>query len=687
MSNKLQQMLLARREAEARAKAASLAPTPTAVAVAKAVAPTPEVIAPTDVAGHALGKGAITFDMLNAEQRMAVKLFQAPFTAISTGDFVLDGPAGTGKTTTVKLGIQAALDSGLIRNFPSGFDEDSPMTGPEKNYFEDPNRPLKRLAPRIAIVSYTNVAVRNIKEVVANSIKSHTTTIHKLLGYAPEDIEVEVMEKGLPVTKVTQRFTPTFGREPTSDGGSGLGQGLKLPHLDLLVIEEAGTVPVWLFKTLYSALPNPERTRFVFLGDIEQLDPAFGDGILGFKQLELPCVSLTEVYRNVGLVTKLAHRILKGTPIGPKEALDWNQADESGSIQMKPFKMALSWEKITPMFGKQVLGAAIASGTFHETTDIVLIPFNKQFGTIELNKYIMQAIVERDQLQVQEIIAGRDHHYIFVGMRVMLDKQFYKVTSIEDNPDYTGTTKPFHASYFIDMWGRRRPARRNDPLDLERYEQESDMIDAASTAQAQAAMNAADVDALLSQMGSDGKPQESNSASHIVHLEAIHSDGTLVGEEDAVGVLLKRTAKSSSAINSFLYPYALTVYKAQGSEYQRVHLVLHQSHGIALKRELFYTGVTRARRDLILYYSDISTTKSTQHDTLTKAIVNQAIPGRNRAEKLDHFRRKQRQALQKAALFGIGKNSGDLDAIAISHEDALENCLKGNSAILDDIAF
>jgi len=42
--------------------------------------------------------------------------------------------------------------------------------------------------------------------------------------------------------------------------------------------------------------------------------------------------------------------------------------------------------------------------------------------------------------------------------------------------------------------------------------------------------------------------------------------------------------------------YAMTVHKAQGSEYPAVVLALHSSHGIMLRRNLFYTAATRARR-------------------------------------------------------------------------------------------
>jgi exodeoxyribonuclease V alpha subunit len=44
--------------------------------------------------------------------------------------------------------------------------------------------------------------------------------------------------------------------------------------------------------------------------------------------------------------------------------------------------------------------------------------------------------------------------------------------------------------------------------------------------------------------------------------------------------------------------YAVTVHKSQGSEYPAVVLALHGSHSLLLKRNLFYTAITRAKRFL-----------------------------------------------------------------------------------------
>ena len=47
--------------------------------------------------------------------------------------------------------------------------------------------------------------------------------------------------------------------------------------------------------------------------------------------------------------------------------------------------------------------------------------------------------------------------------------------------------------------------------------------------------------------------------------------------------------------------YAMTVHKAQGSEFDRVLLVLPAQDSPVLGRELVYTGITRARQSVALW--------------------------------------------------------------------------------------
>ncbi|MCB9678583.1 MAG: ATP-dependent RecD-like DNA helicase [Alphaproteobacteria bacterium] len=51
-------------------------------------------------------------------------------------------------------------------------------------------------------------------------------------------------------------------------------------------------------------------------------------------------------------------------------------------------------------------------------------------------------------------------------------------------------------------------------------------------------------------------------------------------------------------LTSIELAYAVTVHKSQGSEYPAVVLLLHHSHGLMLRRNLFYTAATRAKRFL-----------------------------------------------------------------------------------------
>ena len=57
--------------------------------------------------------------------------------------------------------------------------------------------------------------------------------------------------------------------------------------------------------------------------------------------------------------------------------------------------------------------------------------------------------------------------------------------------------------------------------------------------------------------------------------------------------------------------YAVTVHKAQGSEYPAVVLPLLTQHGRMLRRNLLYTAITRARRLVVLL---------TEPDALERAI-------------------------------------------------------------------
>ncbi len=71
--------------------------------------------------------------------------------------------------------------------------------------------------------------------------------------------------------------------------------------------------------------------------------------------------------------------------------------------------------------------------------------------------------------------------------------------------------------------------------------------------------------------------------------------------------------------NSIQLAYAATVHKSQGSEYDTVILLLLPTQNIMLKRNLLYTGVTRARKKTILISTD---------DAIARAVSRQDTESR-----------------------------------------------------------
>ncbi|MGI9212655.1 MAG: ATP-binding domain-containing protein, partial [Methylococcaceae bacterium] len=64
---------------------------------------------------------------------------------------------------------------------------------------------------------------------------------------------------------------------------------------------------------------------------------------------------------------------------------------------------------------------------------------------------------------------------------------------------------------------------------------------------------------------------------------------------------------SPSRLSSVETVYAMTIHKSQGSEFDHVVLILPESSNTPIAtRELLYTGVTRAKKELSVYYYDIN---------------------------------------------------------------------------------
>lgn len=600
--DRLKQLLAVRRKISTAAITATSIPTPI---------PTPTNNGQASGANNTNSGSANPIPMVHVDgliedkyQNAAVKL------AVSGKSFVLTGPAGSGKSTTLKRIISAIQAEGRW----------NPLHNTAHKYLRDGT-------PPVVITSFTNRAVENDKNILGLEYARNCLTIHKLLEYEP------VYYTNAETGKNTMSFEPRRSAK------------FPLPNsIKVLIIEEATLTNVPLWNTLWQALP-PD-IQIIQVGDIQQLPPVFGKPIfIHAMQYRLPVVELKTIYRQAleSPILSLAHRILSGKIIPQKELPEWNKYSEStdSRLQVRSWPKPLS-ELQALVVMQQWIPTQIESGKYDPLEDVILTPFGKagKFGAEELNRIIAWHLANSAEDEVVEIYAGMSKKYFRVGERIICKKQEAVITAIKPNPSYYGKT-PRAASKYIDYSG---VAHEGYAASLSE-QTESDLEEELST-----------IDQMFSGLDSQIKDGDSISraASHIIEVKYL--DDT-VEKFSAVG-----------EVSDISLGYAMTVHKAQGSEWRRVILMVHQSQAVATYRELLYTAITRARQELVIIC---------EPNTFVKGVVSQRLPGTTLDQKLESFDRyiKQQQSL----------GGGNKSEVPIGLEDLIARNVMGDSMIEESI--
>jgi exodeoxyribonuclease V alpha subunit len=497
---------------------------------------------------------------LNDNQRKVVQL------AGEGKSIVLIGAAGTGKTTT-----QRAVTENLIHSGTAGV-----LSAGGHKY-------LQSGTPGIVICAYTRRAVANIKRSLPADLQSNAITIHKLLEYEPvyyEDIDPE-----------TGNTVNRMAFEPKRTARNPLPSSIKV-----LIFEESSMLGTDLHQEVIDACPH--NPQIIYLGDIQQLPPVFGAAILGFKLLELPVVELTEVYRQAleSPIISLAHRVLSGNPIPKTELAEWNKP----GLTIRPWKKKIKDLEALITAG-QFFTQMFDHGHYDPMEDMILLPFNEAFGTIELNKIIANHLARKRKAITHQIVAGFNRIHLSVGDKVMFDKEDAEILKIETNPAYLGVSYA-PASETLDYWG-------HDSVVHGAKEISDDVFELMLAQKAEAA----------------NQEDRVKKASHLITLKMLDSDREVRVSE-------------AGALNSLLLGYALTVHKAQGSEWRRVFFICHSSHATMLQRELIYTAITRAREELYVIC---------EPETFVKGIQGQRVKGNTLEEKAEFFKGKAKELAER----------------------------------------
>jgi ATP-dependent exoDNAse (exonuclease V) alpha subunit len=513
---------------------------------------------------------------MNEEQREAINY------AVNLQSFCLVGSAGSGKTTTTRMIAQGLLESGRIADL--GYE----------------TRWLRADSPSIVFVSFTNQAVTNIRSAVPEEFKANCLTIHKLLEYSPVFYEIQDPITG--VMRKTMRYEPLRGAHNPIRG------------LSIIVIEEAGTVEVHpLYANLLAALP-PNCVQ-IFLGDLNQLPPVFGDAILGFKLIELPVVQLVHSYRtdHDSPIRKFTYKILEGKPLSDKEVMEYHVP---GELEFFKFTAQIKdWQDAVMQMGRHLQGLVQkhfdtgGKEGFNYEEDIILIPYQKSFGAIQLNNFICDTISKNLGNPTYEVVVGINKKYLAVGDLVFHAKNKWKIVGITENSQYLGkrAKKP---SLTMDRFGHDSQHQEEDLSPEDLFNKIMDM-----------------------EMGSSNKVNFQQ-ASHVIELE------------DVNGYRENAEVSTVGEINAMYPAPVMSIHKAMGSEWNRVYCIFHDLHSNMLCRESIYTACTRARKYMKIYYSGESMGKGKDYkynnSVFQKGIIRQEIPGNNLNAKIDYFKQKLR---------------------------------------------
>ena len=270
---------------------------------------------------------------------------------------IIDGPAGTGKSTVLSAKIQKIADS--LESYP---------VAELRRNMDYVTSPIKS----VAFICFTGKAVQNVRERVEEEFRQYNCmTAHKLLGYYPD--EIEAYDEETHETKIVRRFIPSFNAE-------------NLLKFDVIVIDEAGMMPPKLINEIIIAAPH---AKILFVGDGAQLPAIQGVAPFNVYRATIPTYTLTTVHR-----TSETDLVVNATRIRQGERPEFNGTNA--------FYKQISNRA---QFAEGQVFSAISNlhkaGNFDPDLDTIIVTNNDyEMGQINLNEK-MRTIFNKDAVPIR----------------------------------------------------------------------------------------------------------------------------------------------------------------------------------------------------------------------------------------------------------------------------------------------
>lgn len=552
----------------------------------------------------------------------------------------LIGAAGTGKTTTTKMLVNTLMYGSSkwgvdpLRLKPVDirkYHERGSDKGKKKKAEESE---ANTIIPSIAMVAYTGQATQVLKKNMPKEWHRNVMTIHLLLGFAPTTYEKADGSEGI-------RFEPSYTKHN------------RMPW-DVIIVDETSMVSVDLWHMLLDA--SKPGCRFYFIGDLNQLPPPIGAGVLGFALSKWPVYELTVVHRQAddtaNRIVDTAHRILRG------ETPEFDNTADGPQWRVAGFKLEHSSEVAADQIIKlayqlsKVRYPGEDGPAYDPWRDRIMVAMNG-FNPDRPN-YVLGQEPLNDSLSM--IFAGKDAERVIinakkaikkfgVGYRVMATKNeppnmenrvtnglTGKIIAIEPNPKWTGDWELVGPEKQVKANRKRRMEQISAHEAMSDSERADSLGDTISNFRLKAMTPSERENSEEAERG--GGP-----ASHIVTV-AFDNGGT-------------REYRMNAQIEQLQIAYVSTVHKAQGAEMPLAIVVVHHNQKMMLNRELLYTAVTRASRRVLLLYTDHG---------LRIALKTQKISGATLPEKIRQY--------QELLGEGSGKNLFRTMNVRLFQDDA-----------------
>lgn len=471
---------------------------------------------------------------------------------------VLSGGPGTGKTTTV-VGLLACL---LER---------------DANLRVALAAPTGKAAQRM---QEALTARRDLPETVRRALPEAAVTLHRLLGVLPESAE-----------QAGRRFRHHAANP--------------LPY-DLIVVDEASMIDLSMATQLLEAVP--ESARLILLGDKDQLAAVEAGAVFG----ELSAQRRFSPDMRRRLLSALEWPVDAPPRSGPLAAAAGNGAPDAaaGSVRVSQgLEDTVVWLERTYRFGENSaigrLATAIKSGKVIEARKACTLADDGAFAGIGSTS--APAASDADRVMFSEDggvqLSPVSLHALADGYSAYLAALAEAVATIEqlgDPATVTAADVAMVAQPVFAAFGQFRVlcATRGGRRGVELLGAQLTAVLARRAGMALGAGGGA---------WFAGRPVLVTQNEYALNL--FNGDIGIAFPLGPSGTLRVAFATpdggyrlySPASLPAHETAFAMTIHKSQGSEFERVAMVLPEQASRVLSRELIYTGVTRARRQVWLY--------------------------------------------------------------------------------------